>query len=249
MPAYNEAEYIFSSAKETSKVFTDVDCEHEIIVVDDGSKDDTYEEALRASLNFDHIRVVRYDPNLGKGFAIAHGFKFVTGELVAFLDADLDLHPKQLQTFLDYMRENDADVVVGSKRHPLSEIDYPFHRRIISGVYYGVAKVLFGLPVKDTQTGLKLFKYEVLERVMPKILVKRYAFDLEILANAHHLGYKIVEAPIILGFRRKFSRIYPQDVYYTWKDTMAVFYRLHILKYYDHVEINGNTKSHHRHSG
>jgi len=92
---------------------------------------------------------------------------------------------------------------------------------------------MFGMPIRDTQTGIKLFKRQVLEKVFPKILVKQYAYDLEILALSHHYGFKIAEAPVTLHFQRGFSRVGLKDIYKTWWDTMAVFYRMHILRYYD----------------
>ena len=102
--------------------------------------------------------------------------------------------------------------------------------------YYLLVKLLFGLPCHDTQTGLKLFKREVLEKVFPRILVKRFAFDLEVLVNAHHLGFKIAEAPIVLNPQRPFGRIGPGAVWVTTQDTLAVFYRMKILKYYDRID-------------
>ena len=99
-----------------------------------------------------------------------------------------------------------------------------------------LVRALFGLPVRDTQTGIKLFKRAVLERVLPRILVKRFAFDLELLANAHHFGYRIVEAPVTLNFRRVCSRLRISAVWNVFLDTLAIFYRMRILHYYDRPE-------------
>jgi len=97
---------------------------------------------------------------------------------------------------------------------------------------------LFGLPLRDTQTGLKVYEFKVLEKVFPKVLCKRYAYDLELLVNANHLGYKVVEAPVVLNFRRpkKWGRIGFNDLYLTGIDTLAIFYRMHILRYYDSIK-------------
>jgi len=172
--------------------------------------------------------------NFGKGRALKKAFRFVNGEYIVFLDADMDLHPGQIQTFFDIMHLDEADVVIGCKRHPNSRLKYPWHRRIISNVYFSLVKLMFGLPIKDTQTGLKVFKYEVLKKVLPKILIKQFAFDLEVLVNVHHLGYKIVEAPVVLNSsRRRFGRIGLRAIYRTWWDTMAIFYRMYVLRWYD----------------
>jgi hypothetical protein len=95
---------------------------------------------------------------------------------------------------------------------------------------------MFGLPVRDTQTGLKLFKREVLDKIFPEIVVKAFAFDLEILANAHRLGYKIAEAPVHIDSKREFGRIGIKEIFETWVDTLAIFYRMYILRYYDSIK-------------
>jgi hypothetical protein len=135
---------------------------------------------------------------------------------------------------LDILDRTGTDVVIGSKWHPESSLNYPLARGVISRVYYTIVRLLFHLPVRDTQTGLKLFKAEVLKKIFPIILVKKYAFDLEILVNVMRLGYKMVEAPVEVLFKReKMGRIHLSDLYKTWIDTMAIFYRLNILHYYD----------------
>jgi glycosyltransferase involved in cell wall biosynthesis len=182
------------------------------------------------------VRIVRYDNNLGKGNALICGTCYATGDFVVFLDADMDLHPSQLPVFFEIMEISGADIVIGSKRHPASKVNYPLVRHIYSAVYYGIVRLLFGLPVKDTQTGLKLFKAGVLRRVFPRILAKRFAFDIEVLTNAHRLGYRIADAPVTLHYQRKMGRIKMRDVYVMLVDTLAIFYRMYIRRYYDRVE-------------
>ncbi len=233
IPAHNEGAHIYGNIREIQRVFDEINCRYELIIIDDGSKDETYENALKATKGYANIIVRRMRQNRGKGRALKYGFRFAKGDLVAFLDADLDLHPEQIQNLFKIMNKNGADVVIGSKRHPESKLKYPWHRKIISNVYFFLIKIMFGLPIRDTQTGIKLFKYEVLKKIFPKVLSKRYAFDLELLINAHHLGYKIIEAPITLNYQRFIGRIGLKAIYYTWWDTMAIFYRMYILKYYD----------------
>jgi len=233
MPAYNESEHIFKNIRETQKVFDEIGCSYEIIVVNDGSPDTTLEEARRAATGYQNIVVRSHRNNYGKGRTIKMGCRFAKGDLVLFLDADLDLHPGQIQILFAEMNLREADVVIGSKRHPDSVVNYPWRRRIISSVYYFLVKLLFGLPVRDTQTGIKLFKKEVVDKVFHRLLVKRYAYDLEALLLAHHFGFKVAEAPVTLTFQRKWDRIGFIDVFKVWWDTMAIFYRMYFLKYYD----------------
>lgn len=233
MPAYNEEVHIYENILETKKVFDEDGIPYEIIVSDDGSKDKTFERAQKAEKEFPNVFAVQNPVNLGKGQALREGFAKATGDYVVFLDSDLDLHPSQINLLFDILEKEKADVVIGSKRHPESKVHYPGDRKVISNGYFFLIKLMFGLPIRDTQTGLKLFKYEVLEKVFPRILVKRFAFDLETLAVAHHYGYKIAEAPVVVHHRWKFGRIGFKPIWETWWDTMAVFYRMKILKYYD----------------
>jgi glycosyltransferase involved in cell wall biosynthesis len=235
IPAYNERDSITETVEATSEVCRRLcqDHEYEIIIVDDGSGDDTYIHAENLRATDSRIRAARYTQNQGKGFALRHGFQLAHGQWIAFLDADLDLHPRHIGVLYDVLQAEGADCAIGSKRHPDSHLIYPLQRKLLSSGYYWIIRFLFGLPVHDTQTGVKLFRRQVLEDAFPLIIVKRFAFDLELLMNVHRLGYHIVEAPVQLAFRRKFGRIRWQDVRDIWIDTMAVFYRLYILRYYD----------------
>lgn len=237
IPAYNEEKRIADTLIETQATLNSFSISFEIIVVNDGSSDRTFEEAEKIAKNYDNIKVVHYTNNGGKGNAIKYGSKFVSGDLVTFLDADLELHPRLLKGFLEIMEKNNADVIVGSKRHPLSKVNYPYDRKILSWLYHLMIKACFNLPVNDTQLGLKLFRRDVIESVLPKILVKRYAYDVEILVNAHKMGYKIMEAPIELNFKREFGRVKFNDIAKIALDTAAIFYRMHILRYYDEKTI------------
>ena len=236
MPAYNESGIIEKNVHETVRTFKNFGVDFEIIVIDDGSTDETWLKLKELENKFSNIKVTRNMKNFGKGRALKKGFRFAKGEYVVFLDSDIDLHPVQLETFFDIMKLDDADVVIGSKRHPNSKLNYPLQRKIISFIYFSFVKLLFGMPIKDTQTGLKLFKYEVLRNVFPKVVVKSFAFDLEILAYAHRLGYKITEAPVFIDSKRQFSRIGIKDMLVTGIDTLLVFYRMFIAKSYDHVD-------------
>jgi glycosyltransferase involved in cell wall biosynthesis len=230
MPAYNEGEAISKSIKETERVLSDARIDYELIVVDDGSRDDTFFQASSAGSN--RVKVVRKE-NGGKGSAIKFGFSFSRGKMITFIDADLDLHPKHIPVYISLMKRHGVDIVIGSKRHPLSKLNYPLKRKILSYCYYIIVKTLFGLRVKDTQAGLKLFKREVLETVLPRILCKKYAFDLELLAVANAKGFTMMEAPIELNWQRMENRIKLKDILKIAVDTAAIFYRLKILHYYN----------------
>ena len=94
-------------------------------------------------------------------------------------------------------------------------------------------KSLFQMNIKDSQVGLKLFERRVLEKVFPKVLIKNYAFDIELLVLAHHYGYETMEIPVNLKMDFKHSSVKLSAINKSFWDTLAVFYRLRILKYYD----------------
>lgn len=238
MPAYNESAAIFNNLRETVETLYELRYDFEVIVVDDGSHDGTFVQAAKLIASHgETVRVIRYDKNQGKGNALMCGAAYATGEYMVFIDADMDLHPRQLPLFFEIMSSSGADVVIGSKRHPLSNVNYPLLRQIYSIVYYTMIRLLFGLPVRDTQTGLKVFKAKVLRDVFPRVLVKRFAFDIEVLANAHRLGYTIVDAPVTLHFQRSAGRVKFSDAKVIFLDTLGVFYRMRVLRYYDRTKV------------
>jgi len=233
MPAYNEGSNIYDNLVETVLTLDSTGISYEIILVDDGSEDQTANFVRKAIEKYPQITLLSYEQNGGKGKAIMAGFNRARGTLVAFLDADLELHPKQLIGLLSAMKENDADIVIGSKRHPESKISYPLKRRVLSKCYNIIIRALFNLQLTDTQPGIKVFKHEVLKKEFSKVVVKRYAFDLEVLVSASNDGYKIIEAPIELIFNRtNGSRINISDVIHMFVDTLGVFTRLRITHYY-----------------
>jgi glycosyltransferase involved in cell wall biosynthesis len=235
IPAYNEKGKILTTIIQVRSLFNQLGIVHEIIVVDDGSTDGTFKEA--SSEKFDNVTVVSSGHNRGKGYAIKYGTKFVTKDVVTFLDADMELDPKQISILMEYMKKYNADIVVGSKRHPLSKIEYyPLARRFLSQMYNIVLRALLQLNLRDTQAGFKLIKREAVQKIFPQMRVKRYAFDVEFLAYANRYKYKIVEAPIILKFTRKgWGRINFMTVLNIFLDTVAVASRFGVLQYYTRI--------------
>ena len=203
----------------------------ELIVVSDGSSDRSEERVLERGPEL--ARVIHYDRNLGKGYAVRTGALAASGRFVSFVDADLDLDPAALAAYLRLAERESLDFVIGSKRHPDSLVHYPRSRRVGSWLYQQLVRVLFHLDVRDTQVGLKLFRGEVAEQVLPLLLVKQFAFDLEFLAVANALGFgRIRERPVTLRYRFTGSGVRSPAVLLALVDTAAIFYRLQILRYY-----------------
>ncbi len=240
IPAYNEEKCIYDNLFETVKIISAFKTDFELVCVNDGSSDKTLELIKAAHEKDERIRWVTYEENHGKGYAIKTGVEAANGEYIAFLDADLELNPKQLEGFMRKMFTSNADVVIGCKLHKASQIKYPIKRKIMSIGYYIMLLLLFRLNVKDTQTGLKLFKAEVIKPIMPLLKTSGFAYDIEILAAANKRGYKIAEMPVrVVYVREKGSRrITMKDVWKAFCDTWAIFYRLNFQKYYSEKRVS-----------
>lgn len=237
IPAYNQEATIKDDIRRIYNVLRETRWDFELILVDDGSSDATFEEAK--SVKLDELSVFGYANNKGKGYAVRYGMARAVGDIVSFIDAGMDINPNGISMLLEHLEWYDADIIVGSKKHPVSRTNYPLIRRIYSAGYHFLTKLLFGLKVKDTQTGLKVYRRHVLDKVLPRLLVKRFAFDIEILAVSNHLGFKkIYEAPVVVDWdkvRTNFSPfvIFDKHIRAMLVDTFAIFYRLKLLRYYD----------------
>lgn len=234
VPAYKQERTIRRDLKTIDKTLKQglKNYNYEIICVVDGKLDKTEEEAKK--VKSPKIKVFSYKKNNGKGYTVRYGMSKANGDLVSFLDAGMEISPQSLMMLMAHMQWYDADIIVGSKRHPAARVNYPLKRHVLSIGYHWIVRILFGLPLKDTQSGIKIFKRKVLEKILPKLLVKRYAMDIEMLAVSYRLGFKrIYEAPIEVTFDQKTSRISWDTIFKMAWDTLAVFYRLRILHYYD----------------
>lgn len=235
IPACKQEKTIIEDLRQIKNVLDKTRYDYEIVVVVDGMEDKTFENAKK--IKSKKIKVVGYKKNHGKGYAVRFGMARTKGDIVAFIDAGMDLDPNGLSMLLEHFEWYDADIIVGSKRHPVSQVNYPWQRKILSLGYQILVRVLFGLNIRDTQVGMKFFKRKALEDVLPRLLVKKYAVDIEMLAVAHRLGYKrIYEAPVRLEWKEEASVLTGslwKTIYGMLWDTAAVFYRLKILHYYD----------------
>lgn len=200
----------------------------EIIAVADGC-----DAQAAASLGLDRepVRCVALERRYGKGEALRAGLRDGRGRYLGFIDSDGDLDPALWEPFLGLMRMYRPDAVVGSKRHALSEVTSPGIRRLYSRGYQALARLLFRLPVRDTQVGIKLFRRELLVDVLPRTVERGFVFDLELLAVARRLGYRrLLEAPVALDGREE-SSVRPATVWQMLVETLAVAWRLRTGRY------------------
>jgi glycosyltransferase involved in cell wall biosynthesis len=236
IPSYNQEKTIVRNLKRLHTALQKTNYEYEIIVVVDGKVDSTVEKLKKAALP--RTTLVYYEKNRGKSYAIRLGMSKARGEHVMFIDAGNEIDPEGMQMLFLHLQWYDADIIVGSKRHMASIVNYTWQRKILSWGYYIFVKILFGLKIRDTQAGIKVFRKEVLEAILPRLIEKRFAGDLEMLVVAKKLGFKrIFEAPIKLNynFAEISSAATLSSILKIFLDTLAVFYRSNFLKYYDSV--------------
>lgn len=227
LPAYNEGEFIEGVLERLDSSVNGRGFRYEVVVVDDGSVDDTRLRALKYSVKNGHVRVVGHDRNVGKGFAVKTGFWKAVGDAVVFVDSDLDVDVGQVKRYVDALKL--GDFVVGSKWHPDSVVEVSFVRRLLSHGFNVLVRLLTGVRVGDTQTGIKAVRREAFLEVFRRLSVKRYAFDVELLVLARLLGLRVVELPVRLKLSSRFSL---REAWHMLLDLLGITYRLRVKKWY-----------------
>lgn len=213
MPVHNE-EMLSRAIWEIRRVLIGI--KHEIIIIDDCSRFKVKDYYLK------DVMVIRNEYNMGKGRSLLKGMRLATHEFVVFLDADLQIHPREIKTFLRIRDLYDADVVIGNKRHPYSQTNYTSFRWFVSNTYNLIIRILFGFLLRDTQCGLKLFRRSVLD-MMPDI--DRYAFDLELIVRLREKGCRIIDAPVNVYSTSGQGSVNIKSILRTFMDTIKIWYK------------------------
>lgn len=232
IPAYNEEGFIEDTLGTLDYVIKERATQYEIVVVDDGSQDKTYQKALQYARKNGHVKVIRYAKNTGKGFAIKTGVMESQGDIVIFIDGDMEIDLNTISRYVEKLKN--ADLVIASKWHPHSEVSIPFTRKLLSRTFNFLVRVLVGFNLKDTQVGLKVMKREAVDKIFPTLAVKRYAFDVELLALARLYGLKLVEMPVKLKIESSFK---PKEAARMLLDLLGIAYRLRVIHWYQRQKI------------
>ena len=234
IPVYKGESFIVPSLKKIDSVLRRITRNYELICVIDGNVDKSFELARELAEEYPKIKVFGYKRNRGKGYAVRYGMKKAMGKIVGFTDVGLEIDPKSLVTIIDTFYRNNADVVVGSKRHRDSVVIYPGFRKFVSFIYYYFVKFLFKVKVTDTQAGIKVFKGSVIRKIYPELKINGFAFDIEILALCERHGFThIYEAPIYVRMIKvgksstinSLSRLFVTSLQMFY-DTLRLFIRL-----------------------
>ena len=225
LPAFDEAKNISQTILKVKANFGAICPDFEIIIVDDGSHDET--SATVEGMGEKNVQLIGYPRNQGKGYALKKGVYHATGEVAFMIDSDMEIWPKELGNYLSALKS--ADIVIGSKRHPLSTVRTPAMRRFLSIAFNILERLLTGVRATDTQAGLKVARTSALYKILPILAVKRYAFDAELLAVATLLGYKIKELPVDINLGASFSG---RNAMRMLIDLAGIAYRLRIKRWY-----------------
>lgn len=231
LPVHNGASFIARSIATVVATLEESGISFELVVVCDGCSDATL--SLVSAIEDPRVKAIGYDANQGKGHAIICGLENVRGRFVGWLDSDLDIAPEVIVDAVRLIAAAEVDAVIGSKRHPDSSVIYPAIRRLYSAGYQLLVRILFRFSATDTQVGAKVFRREMIDTVRPLLLIKRYAFDVEVLAVGAEFGFdRIAEVPIRLEYRFTGTGIDRRAVLSMLTDTLAIAYRIHIRHWY-----------------
>lgn len=201
IPAYEESAKIAIDVKMAAEFLAGNDFKGEIIVVDDCSSDNTARIAEKVQVPSDvTLKVLRYEPHRGKGYAVRTGIAASTGEYVMFADSGCCVPFGNSLLGIELLKDGTADIANASRKHFASDIleDQPFHRRVCSNIIRRIIKILLGIPrgITDTQCGFKVYKGDIARELYAECISDGFMFDVEIILRAHKKGYRIAEFPI-----------------------------------------------------
>lgn len=233
VPVYRQEKTIVHNLKIIKEALDAIRYDYEIIAVIDGKVDNTFGKIKEAKM--EKVKILFYEENRGKSYAIRLGMHHAKGDYIMFMDSGMEIDTSGISMLLEHMEWYNADIIVGSKRHPASQVKYSLTRKILSYGYYLFVKLLFGVRVHDTQAGIKIYRKQVIEKILPRLVEKKFAGDLEVLVVANSLGYtRIYEAPIKLSYDLSgvTNAATLNSIKGIFMDTLAIFFRRYILRYY-----------------
>ncbi len=202
LSCYNESFMVESNVTKLLRLLDDLDISYEIIIVDDFSQDNSVEIVKEIQSVNQKIRLLRNPRNMGKGFSIRNGILNSNGEYIIFTDIDMVYSFDNIKSVLKELH-NGYDIVVGNRRLedsvytvPNHLIKYVYKRSVVGLIFNFIVRLIFGIQIRDTQSGLKGFNRETATLIFPKVNTDRFIFDVEIFILAKYLNKKVKEIPV-----------------------------------------------------
>jgi glycosyltransferase involved in cell wall biosynthesis len=227
IPAFNEENNASRMLKNLTRKLDETNLKYEVILVNDGSKDNTLYVLEQLKGSYSNIKIISYDENKGKGYAVRSGILESEGEIVMYIDGDLDISPDIIPEYIEQLKN--YDIVIGSKRVSNADVKDSISRKILSKAFSIIVKIGMNLKIKDTQVGLKIGDGKQMRKIFKIMSTNGFAFDVELLTVATLLKLKIKEMPIELNLTRQFSFIHASKMFL---DTMKIMYNRRIRNTY-----------------
>jgi len=212
IPAYNESARIEDALQRVMECVSAKEWDAEVLVVDDGSTDDTAAIVQRWTLQYPRLHLIRNSGNKGKGYSVRNGLLQAAGEVVMFTDADLSAPMEEAERLIAMLADG-ADVAIGSRwmDRTRQTIQQPLYRRFFGRCFNWITRTVMGLPFKDTQCGFKAFKRPAAQVIFRLQTIERWGFDPEILFIANKLKYAVREVPVTWGHDERSRMSYLKD--------------------------------------
>ena len=212
IPAYNESSRIEHTLERVLSCVSAQNWDAEVLVVDDGSKDDTAAIVERWMGVHPRLSLVKNPGNRGKGYSVRNGLLQAAGDVVMFTDADLSAPMEEAELLLKALADG-ADVAIGSRwmDRTRQTIHQPLYRQVFGRCFNWITRTVMGLPFKDTQCGFKAFKRPAAQVIFRLQRIERWGFDPEILFIARKLKYAVREVPVTWGHDERSRMSYLKD--------------------------------------
>lgn len=212
IPAFNEGARIEAALERVTSCIAARGWDAEILVVDDGSKDNTAAVVQRWMEDNPRLHLIQNPGNKGKGYSVRNGLLQAAGEIVMFTDADLSAPMEEAERLMAALA-NGADVAIGSRwmDRTRQTIHQPLYRQFFGRCFNWLTRAVMGLPFKDTQCGFKAFRRSAAQTIFRLQTIERWGFDPEILFIARKLKYVVREVPVTWGHDERSRMSYLKD--------------------------------------
>ncbi|TBU04337.1 dolichol-phosphate mannosyltransferase [Hamiltosporidium magnivora] len=199
LPTYNEEENIQSVLYMIHKTFKEINMDYKILMVDDNSKDNTFEKAIKMK-KMVNVEILQREGKLGLGSAYKHALKYTKAKFIFIMDADMSHNPFYMKDMIEKQKINDCDIVIGTRylKNERSGVSgWSFYRKLISRGANNLARILLNLKVSDVTGSYRLYKRNILKSLIDKVESDGFSYQMEVLYWAQRNKFSIAECPIV----------------------------------------------------